>query len=45
MCSIRKAIEGDLGYAKIVFPPSDLEVITNFIREQWLRRISVIAPG
>jgi len=42
--SLRLALEGDLGYAKIVFSSSDLEVISNHVREQWLCRIRVIAP-
>jgi hypothetical protein len=44
MNSIRKALEGECGYAKLTFAPADLEVLRSLIREQWLRRISDIAP-
>lgn len=45
MTSIKKALEGESGYAKLTFFPADLKVLRDLIREQWLSRISDIAPA
>lgn len=44
MNSIRNALEGERGYAKLTFSPAELEVLRSLIREQWLQRINDIAP-
>ena len=45
MNAIRTALEGELGYTKLGFSASDLDVLRGLIREQWLERIRDVAPG
>lgn len=42
-CSIRDAIDGKNGFAKIVFSSSELDLLRTLIREQWLNRIKEVA--
>jgi hypothetical protein len=44
MDTIKSSVKGDLGYAKLTFSPSDLEVLRALIREQWLGRIREVVP-
>lgn len=44
MNAIRSALEGELGYTKLSFSPTDQEVLRSLIRAQWLERIREIAP-
>ncbi len=41
---IKNSLEGSLGYAKLTFLQKDLDVLRALIRQQWLERISEIAP-
>lgn len=41
--SIKAALEGSDGYAKIAFSSIELDILRTLIREQWLNRIQVIA--
>lgn len=44
MQSIKDALDGVCGYAKITFLPAELEILRALIRKQWLERIYEIAP-
>lgn len=44
MNTIRSALEGELGYAKLTFSSTDLATLRTLIRDQWLGRIREIAP-